>query len=171
MITSILFWLGLVLYLLAASLGFMLIGINWYTLETKYKRSPLLFVIPLCYLTNFLVLQFGFRLPVAVQFVTYSLQMTGIYFGTVFQCIGLTGGIATGKSTVSSILAESGFDIIDADKISKEVRIASMSGKGSCGNDSCHSVKLTSHLNQRIVCVCSRTNKQQRYTLTRPLFI
>lgn len=35
--------------------------------------------------------------------------------------IGLTGGIATGKSTVSNILHEAGYCIIDADKIAKEV--------------------------------------------------
>lgn len=35
--------------------------------------------------------------------------------------IGLTGGISTGKSTVSSILDEKGFKIIDADKIAKNV--------------------------------------------------
>jgi len=33
--------------------------------------------------------------------------------------IGLTGGIATGKSTVSSILKDFSFDIIDADKLIK----------------------------------------------------
>ena len=33
------------------------------------------------------------------------------------KIIGLTGGIASGKSTVSRILAEHGFAIIDADKI------------------------------------------------------
>lgn len=35
--------------------------------------------------------------------------------------IGLTGGIGTGKSTVSSILKKEGFKIIDADTIAKEV--------------------------------------------------
>lgn len=35
--------------------------------------------------------------------------------------IGLTGGISTGKSTVSSILDEKGFKIIDADKIARNV--------------------------------------------------
>ncbi|MDF2945472.1 MAG: dephospho-CoA kinase [Bacillales bacterium] len=34
---------------------------------------------------------------------------------------GLTGGIATGKSTVSEILIEKGFTVIDADKIAREV--------------------------------------------------
>ncbi|EPZ49212.1 dephospho-CoA kinase [Bacteriovorax sp. BAL6_X] len=35
--------------------------------------------------------------------------------------VGLTGGIATGKSTVSKILHEKGFPIIDADLLVKEV--------------------------------------------------
>lgn len=35
--------------------------------------------------------------------------------------IGLTGGIGTGKSTVSNILKSEGFKIIDADTIAKEV--------------------------------------------------
>lgn len=48
-------------------------------------------------------------------------MMGCLYFGSKLQVIGLTGGIATGKSTVSTILAENGFDIIDADKISREV--------------------------------------------------
>lgn len=34
---------------------------------------------------------------------------------------GLTGGIATGKSTVASILASCGAEIIDADRIAREV--------------------------------------------------
>ncbi|MGL5415637.1 MAG: dephospho-CoA kinase [Clostridium sp.] len=37
--------------------------------------------------------------------------------------IGLTGGIGTGKSTVSSIFKEENIDIIDADVISREVLI------------------------------------------------
>ena len=35
--------------------------------------------------------------------------------------IGLTGGIASGKSTVSNYLAEQGFKVYDADKIAKEI--------------------------------------------------
>ncbi len=35
--------------------------------------------------------------------------------------IGLTGGIATGKSTVTKMLIERGYAVIDADKISREV--------------------------------------------------
>lgn len=37
------------------------------------------------------------------------------------RLIGLTGGIATGKSTVSDILVEKGFKLIDADKIARDV--------------------------------------------------
>ena len=35
--------------------------------------------------------------------------------------IGITGGIATGKSTVSRLLLEKGYRVIDADKIAREV--------------------------------------------------
>ena len=37
------------------------------------------------------------------------------------EIIGLTGGIGTGKSTVSNFLREKKFAIVDADKISREV--------------------------------------------------
>ena len=35
--------------------------------------------------------------------------------------IGLTGGISSGKSTVSHIIKEKGYPLIDADKIAREV--------------------------------------------------
>lgn len=37
------------------------------------------------------------------------------------KIIGLTGGIASGKSTVTNIVKSMGFNVIDADKISREV--------------------------------------------------
>lgn len=37
------------------------------------------------------------------------------------KVIGLTGGISTGKSTVSEIISEKGFKVIDADLISREI--------------------------------------------------
>ena len=37
------------------------------------------------------------------------------------QIIGLTGGIASGKSTVSRILKNAGAVIIDADRIARDV--------------------------------------------------
>lgn len=42
---------------------------------------------------------------------------------TQFNCksIGLTGGIATGKSTVSNIIKDKNYIVIDADQISREV--------------------------------------------------
>lgn len=42
---------------------------------------------------------------------------------TQYNCksIGLTGGIATGKSTVSNVIKERGYVVIDADEISRQV--------------------------------------------------
>ena len=37
------------------------------------------------------------------------------------KIIGVTGGIASGKSTVSSLLIKKGFKVIDADIISRKV--------------------------------------------------
>ncbi|MDD3115461.1 MAG: dephospho-CoA kinase, partial [Anaerovibrio sp.] len=37
------------------------------------------------------------------------------------KIIGLTGGIASGKSTVSSFLREKGYEVVDADKIAWEL--------------------------------------------------
>lgn len=37
------------------------------------------------------------------------------------KIIGITGGIASGKSTVTDILVKEGFKVIDADKIAKDV--------------------------------------------------
>lgn len=37
------------------------------------------------------------------------------------KIIGITGGIATGKSTVTNFLIEKGYKVIDADKIAREV--------------------------------------------------
>lgn len=37
------------------------------------------------------------------------------------KCIGLTGGIATGKSTVASVLRELGAKVVDADQLAREI--------------------------------------------------
>ena len=37
------------------------------------------------------------------------------------KILGLTGGIASGKTTVSTYLKEMGYPIIDADKVSRKV--------------------------------------------------
>ena len=44
------------------------------------------------------------------------------YFGIKLQVIGLTGGIACGKSSAAKLLIENGFIIIDSDQISKDLR-------------------------------------------------
>ena len=46
------------------------------------------------------------------------------------RIIGVTGGIGSGKSTVSKILASFGAQIIDADRLAKE--IVNKIGRASC---------------------------------------
>lgn len=132
-----LYWASLVGYLTSASVVFFFVGINWCKIETKYGHYPQK-VVAVLYVANSLALYVLFQVPFLVVFVVDALQVAGVYMGTYFQCIGLTGGIATGKSTVSGILAENNFDIIDTDKISKEVSLFT--------GDTCV-----------LVCVCSWT--------------
>lgn len=42
--------------------------------------------------------------------------------------VGLTGGIASGKSTVAGILAQSGYEVVDADFLAREVVKSQSSG-------------------------------------------
>ncbi len=42
------------------------------------------------------------------------------YYAGIMKIIGLTGGIATGKSTVASLLAELGAVVIDADQLARD---------------------------------------------------
>ena len=39
------------------------------------------------------------------------------------KCIGLTGGVATGKSTVAGIIKDLGFQVFDADKLSRDIMV------------------------------------------------
>ena len=47
--------------------------------------------------------------------------MVAYWVGTRMCVVGLTGGIACGKSTVSEYLKEHGFSIVDCDKINHEL--------------------------------------------------
>jgi dephospho-CoA kinase len=53
-------------------------------------------------------------------YLSVTLRSDGRYCPCVLR-IGLTGGIGSGKSTVSALLAERGAVIIDADRIAREV--------------------------------------------------
>lgn len=117
---GLIYWGSLAIYISGLGMATAVMGINWNKLETHYKRSPRSILV-LVYLLNFAVLFFGFRIPYIIHFFINVLMVLGIFLFSKFQIIGLTGGIATGKSTVSTILADNGFDIIDADKISREV--------------------------------------------------
>src|SRR5699024_67178 len=46
------------------------------------------------------------------------------------KLIGLTGGIATGKSTVSTLLRLSGYPVIDADQLVRQLQTAHSKGLG-----------------------------------------
>ncbi|KAL0587729.1 hypothetical protein ABG067_002748 [Albugo candida] len=58
---------------------------------------------------------------VSTAFLVFSVLLIGGEMGNSVVAIGLTGGIATGKSTVSKIFQEAGAIIVDADVIARKV--------------------------------------------------
>lgn len=69
-------------------------------------------------------------------FLRVVLLITGTVVGTALQPVGLTGGIATGKSTVSSLLCshhedETDFVIIDIDGIAHDILLPEKLGQDS----------------------------------------
>jgi uncharacterized membrane protein YozB (DUF420 family) len=97
---AILYWLLLLTYTSTVSIVVGYIGITWIKIENKHARKPWMLITAL-YLLNFLILYFGFGIPILLQIVFYGALSIILYFGTQLQIIGLTGGISTGKSTVS----------------------------------------------------------------------
>jgi dephospho-CoA kinase len=80
---------------------------------------------------------------ISVSFFSYNvLFLVGVILGTVLQPVGLTGGIATGKSTVSSLLQQQSstdkddeedeeFVIIDVDGIAHDILLPNKLGSDS----------------------------------------
>ena len=101
---NIIYYLSLTIYLCTVSLFMTYFGIIWNKYETKYKRNPKILLI-LVYILSMIILNFGFDLQLIPHFLFNIFIMGGVFFGTKMQIIGLTGGIATGKSTISSILS------------------------------------------------------------------
>lgn len=63
-----------------------------------------------------------------IHALLYTISATSFWLGVLFTWFGfrllvpgLTGGLATGKTTVSSFLKSHGWDVIDADEISRNI--------------------------------------------------
>ena len=110
-------FIGVLIYLLCVVISFWGIG----NVTKRKKRLPILTTIPqniLMYLSFagvFCTAIFLIKLPFLGGFLTCLLALTSYAVGMRLVVIGLTGGIACGKSTVSELLQQNGFYIIDAD--------------------------------------------------------
>lgn len=96
------------------------VGLRWHAITHKHQRSTRT-VVTILFGVHYMVMVFGLRISFVLSLLSNSILLAGIFLGNKFQVIGITGGIATGKSTVSSMMETAGFTIIDADKISKDV--------------------------------------------------
>ena len=74
------------------------------------------------FLINTLVPTYAFGTTVFTIIALNVVSIMSLWAGLKVPVIGLTGGIACGKSTVSNIFKREGYTIIDADEISHELR-------------------------------------------------
>ena len=63
------------------------------------------------------------------------------YAATIMIIVGLTGGIATGKSTVTALLRQQGIRVLDCDEIAHDVvrQVVSTQTRHACRNYLPHS--------------------------------
>jgi len=108
----------LMMYITASIVAFFVIGL----FSRKYKILTSKPLLTLIFAVNFLLQSVGFYLPLVGSLVINLISIGAFWLGIKIKVIGLTGGIASGKSTVSKILREEGFTIIDADEISHNLR-------------------------------------------------
>ncbi len=118
---GVIYWLLVCVYCLFLLIATLFIGLNWNKIQFKWKQSPQTWVV-LVYTFNFIFQVYVFGLPFVFHLLFNIILLIAVYFGVNMQMIGLTGGIGTGKSTVTSLLSKEGFNIIDSDKICRDVR-------------------------------------------------
>ena len=106
------------LYSLASMGIFFLVGL--FSKRRRVLRSK--WTLSLIFGTNLIFPQFVLAMPFVGTTLLNMAGMCSMYLGLRFKVIGLTGGIASGKSTVSRLLSENGYKIIDADAISHQMR-------------------------------------------------
>lgn len=129
-----------VLFLTLFLLGGVVLGAWSERRRASWATRVVLISVPVCAL-----LLAALQLDGAALGVGATAGAASFAFGRTLVCIGLTGGVATGKSSVSRLLAQThGFTIVDADEVAKSVRargswgyrnIVSAFGSGVLGSD------------------------------------
>ena len=106
------------LYVVVSFLIFAGLGI---AIKKKYvtlKRWS----ISILFGAQYLLFTLLFKVPLYANILLNVISCIGFFLGIKMQVIGLTGGIACGKSTVCDLLRSEGFTIIDCDQISRDLR-------------------------------------------------
>ena len=101
-------------------LFFAYIGMMWPKIVKKWNRNPKN-IIQIAFGLHYLFLLLIMKVPFYYVFLTSATLLMSTWVGFKLQCIGLTGTIASGKSTVANLFKHYKFPIIDADEISKEI--------------------------------------------------
>jgi len=102
------------------SFAFVL-GLCDHRIRKKTFIKNTLWVVIGIYIVSFIFLRIIYNWHFLFETVLLTIILLGWIAGQRCQLIGLTGGIACGKSTVSEILIEEKLSVIDLDKISHQV--------------------------------------------------
>ena len=113
-----LYWTLLVLYIIISLIGYIFLGVAIKKKYVNVKRGA----ISVLFGAQFILFSLIFKMALYANVILNIFSLFAFFFGIRMQVIGLTGGIASGKSTVSNMLKQEGFEIIDADQISRDLR-------------------------------------------------
>ena len=81
------------------------------------------YAISVFFMIQFIISAFLFGIPLLPNSLFNFMCLIAFFIGVKIPVVGLTGGIACGKSSVTKILKEDcGFTIIDLDQISHDLR-------------------------------------------------
>jgi len=128
-----------------------IIGLNWKKLIHKY-RFPIYpqFLYIIMFTFNLLYSPKMFDVGFAPQMILNILIASLGYLGIKLQMVGLTGGIACGKSTVSDLLREEKAHIIDADKVVHKIY----------ESDPSFTAEIVKHFGERVIGSDGKVNRK-----------
>mmetsp|Transcript_19177 Transcript_19177/g.13775 ORF Transcript_19177/g.13775 Transcript_19177/m.13775 type:complete len:118 (+) Transcript_19177:53-406(+) len=96
----------------------LVFGLFSNALHKKYNMPNSYILLTVVYFALHLIFE-SYEVSLVIQFMLGVFLCACVWLGSRMCVIGLTGGIACGKSTVADILTQANCHIIDSDKISR----------------------------------------------------
>lgn len=114
-------WLSFLLFVAFLNLMALLLAINQRRVKAKFGIEPILLYM-LIYIINFTTTKIAFKFSTWMVFFETVLLLVTTFFARKIKVIGITGGIACGKSTICSFMGENlKIPVVSADQISRDI--------------------------------------------------